>query len=188
MILLLDNYDSFTYNLYQYAGTINPDILVVRNDNITIEEIKVLRPDKIIISPGPGFPQDAGISIAVVRELGAEIPILGICLGHQAVGEAYGGKTVHAPTPVHGKTSIVDLDGSCPLFQGLPLTIEAGRYHSLLLQRETLPRELTVTAQADSLVMGVAHKRRPSFGVQFHPESILTPQGKRIIQNFLWYC
>ncbi|NLI93160.1 MAG: aminodeoxychorismate/anthranilate synthase component II [Peptococcaceae bacterium] len=188
MILIIDNYDSFTYNLYQYVGSINPNVGVIRNDKITPEEIKELQPTKIIISPGPGFPRDAGICIELIRELGGEIPVLGICLGHQAIGEAYGGMIRHAPIPVHGKTSEVKLDEKSPLFMGLPPAIQVGRYHSLVVDRKTLPAELVVTAETrDGLIMGVSHQYLPVFGVQFHPESVLTPEGIKIINNFLSY-
>jgi len=186
MILIMDNYDSFTYNLYQAIGCLNPDVKVIRNDKITLDEIRDLQPTHIIISPGPGFPRDAGLCLQVIKELGSEIPILGICLGHQAIGEAYAGIIQHAATPVHGKISNVKLDQTCPIFRNLPSEIEVGRYHSLVIQRETLPRDLLVTAEsADGLIMGVAHRCLPVFGVQFHPESILTPLGFQIIENFI---
>jgi anthranilate synthase component 2 len=186
MIVMIDNYDSFTYNLYQYVGSINPEIRVVRNDKISVPEIKNLDPTHIIISPGPGFPQDAGICIEAIRELGPEIPILGICLGHQAIGEAFGGTIVHSPLPVHGKTSVAELDPGCVLFKDLPSAIVVGRYHSLVVEQETLPGDLTVTAKTpEGLIMGIAHYHHPVFGVQFHPESVLTPEGFRIIENFL---
>jgi anthranilate synthase component 2 len=189
MILIIDNYDSFTYNLYQYVGSINPDVQVVRNDKITPKEVQELHPSRVIISPGPGFPRDAGICIELIRELDDKIPVLGICLGHQAIGEAYGGIIRHAPAPVHGKTSEVILDKRSPLFRDLPPAIQAGRYHSLVIERETLPAVLAVTAATpDGLIMGVAHQNRPVFGVQFHPESVLTPEGIKIIDNFLAYC
>jgi anthranilate synthase component 2 len=186
MNLIIDNYDSFTYNLYQYIGSMDPDVKVVRNNCITLGEIRELQPDRIIISPGPGFPREAGICIQVIQELGKEIPILGICLGHQAIGEAYGGRIVHAPVPVHGKTSQAVLAPQCPVFKDLPASIDVGRYHSLMIDRETLPSELVVTAEnTEGIIMGVGHQRFPVFGVQFHPESVLTPHGKDIIQNFL---
>lgn len=188
MILILDNYDSFTYNLYQYVGSINPDVMVVRNDRITIDKIRELKPAHIIISPGPGFPRQAGISIEVVQRLGAEIPVLGVCLGHQAIGEAYGGRIVHGPEPVHGKTARARLNQSCPLFNKMPENIEVGRYHSLVIERDSLPKELEITAETpDGLIMGIQHRYYPVFGVQFHPESVLTPEGLKIIENFLLY-
>ena len=186
MILIIDNYDSFTYNLYQYIGEINPKIEVYRNDKISIGEIREKNPSHIIISPGPGFPKDAGISISMVRELGEFIPILGVCLGHQAIGEAFGGKVVHAAELMHGKASEVELDGKCSLFRNLPKWIRVGRYHSLIVQKEDLPDELEVTAKTeDGEIMGLMHKRFPVYGIQFHPESILTPDGKDILRNFL---
>jgi anthranilate synthase component 2 len=186
MILIIDNYDSFTYNLYQYIGEINPDIEVYRNDRISIGEVKDRNPSHIIISPGPGFPKDAGISIELIRELGKFIPTLGVCLGHQAIGEAYGGKVVHAKELMHGKDSILTLDPECELFMGLPQQIKAGRYHSLIVDSKSLPEDLKVTARAaDGEIMGVSHTVYPVFGIQFHPESILTPNGKDILSNFL---
>lgn len=186
MILVIDNYDSFTYNLYQYIGEMNPDIEVDRNDRITTGEIRRKNPSHIIISPGPGFPKDAGISIELIRELGSEIPILGVCLGHQAIGEAYGGKVVHARELVHGKASDIELDRECELFSSLPEKIRGGRYHSLIVDSGSLPGELKVTAvKADGEIMGLKHKKYPVYGIQFHPESVLTPYGKKILRNFL---
>jgi anthranilate synthase component 2 len=187
MILIIDNYDSFTYNLYQFAGAVNPDITVVRNDKIDIDGIRKLAPTHIIVSPGPGYPADAGVSIEVIRRLGPEIPLLGICLGHQAIGEAFGGKVVLAPSgPVHGKTAEVHIASGCPVFRGLPPVIKAGRYHSLVVERAGLPEALSVTAETtDGTIMGMAHKTHPVFGIQFHPESILTERGMEIIRNFL---
>ncbi len=186
MILLLDNYDSFTYNVYQMVGCINPDVKVFRNDEISVEEIEKLNPDHIIISPGPGFPVTAGITLELIRNFYAEIPILGICLGHQAIAEALGGKVVHAPQLMHGKRSRVNLDESCPLYAGLPESLEVARYHSLIVDQETLPKELKVTARAVSgEIMGLKHINYPLYGIQFHPESILTEQGERFIANFL---
>ena len=187
MILILDNYDSFTYNLYQYAGMINPDIKVVRNDKVDIDGIRELCPSHIILSPGPGYPADAGISIEVIRKLGSEIPILGICLGHQAIGEAYGGKVVRAASgPVHGKKTDTHIASGCPVFYGLPPVIGVGRYHSLVVHRQSLPESLLVTAETtDGTIMGLAHERHPVYGIQFHPESILTDHGMQIIRNFL---
>ncbi len=186
MIIIIDNYDSFTYNLYQYIGEINPDIEVYRNDKITVDEIREKKPTHIIVSPGPGFPKDAGISIQVIRELGKSIPILGVCLGHQSIGEAFGGKVVHAKELMHGKDSMLNVDQECELFRGLPGKIKAGRYHSLIVDGESLPEDLKVTARAaDGEIMGIRHAQYPVFGIQFHPESIMTPGGKDILANFL---
>lgn len=186
MILIIDNYDSFTYNLYQYTGSINPDVMVVRNNKLDLDDIRALNPSHIIISPGPGFPQDAGISIQVVKELGSEIPILGVCLGHQAIGEAYGAQIIHAPEPVHGKSSDSHIATGCPVFHYLPPIIKVGRYHSLIVDRDGLPEELVITAESsEGLIMGIAHRHHPVFGVQFHPESLLTADGLKIIENFL---
>jgi anthranilate synthase component 2 len=186
-VLIIDNYDSFTYNLYQYVGEINPNIEVYRNDKITIDEIRDKAPSHIIISPGPGFPKDAGISIEVIKALGEQIPLLGVCLGHQAIGEAFGGKIVHAKELMHGKTSEVFIDRECALFRSLASgKITAGRYHSLIVENESLPSCLKVTARAESgEIMGLMHETYPIFGIQFHPESILTPDGKQILSNFL---
>ena len=184
-VLLVDNYDSFTYNLVQELGELGADPVVFRNDAIDIDGIRRQRPDAIIISPGPGRPDDGGISLAVVGELAGEIPILGVCLGHQCIGQAYGGRVVAAPELMHGKTSAISHDGT-GLFAGLPNPFEATRYHSLVLERATLPDELVVTAQtADGVVMGLRHRRHAVAGVQFHPESILTPTGPRLLENFL---
>lgn len=186
MILLIDNYDSFTYNLYQYVGELNPDIVVYRNDALTVEEVASKHPSHIIISPGPGYPASAGISIETVHRLGSRIPILGVCLGHQGIGEAYGGKVVRAAQLVHGKASEIELLPGCSLFEGLPSRITAARYHSLVVERETLPDVLQIIAltQAGD-VMGLKHRRYNVFGIQFHPESILTGDGKTILKNFL---
>lgn len=186
MILIIDNYDSFTYNLYQYLGELNPDIEVYRNDKITIDEIREKNPSHIIISPGPGFPADAGISEEVAGELGKYIPVLGVCLGHQGIGEVFGGKVVHADRLMHGKASDINVSNSCRLFTGLPGRITAGRYHSLIVERETLPQELEITAATDDgEIMGLKHREYPVYGIQFHPESILTTSGKTILKNFL---
>ncbi len=186
MILLIDNYDSFTYNLYQYVGELNPCIEVFRNDKITIEEIEQKSPTHIIISPGPGFPADAGISTDIVRKLGSRIPILGVCLGHQGIGEAYGGRVVHAENLMHGKASEIHINPQCPIFSGLPEKITAARYHSLIVQNDTLPEELEVTAVSkENEIMGLRHRKYPVFGIQFHPESIMTNYGKNILENFL---
>ena len=185
MILIIDNYDSFTYNLYQLIGSINPDIKAIRNDAMTVEEIRELKPSAIVLSPGPGKPSDAGICEQVVKELGKEIPILGVCLGHQAICEAFGGTVSHAAHLMHGKQSDAKVDNSSCLFKGLPGNIKVARYHSLALKAETLPKELEITSTADDgEIMAVQHKDYPIYGLQFHPESIMTPDGKRILQNF----
>lgn len=186
MILLIDNYDSFSYNLFQLVGSLDPDIKVIRNDAMTTEQIEELSPKAIILSPGPGKPEDAGICIEVVKKLGGRFPILGVCLGHQAICTAYGGTVSYAKELMHGKQSVAKLTGSCSLFEGLPDSIPVARYHSLALLKDTLPDCLTITAQTeDGEVMAVAHKDYPVFGLQFHPESILTPDGKTILQNFI---
>ena len=185
MILMIDNYDSFTYNLYQYIGTLNPDIEVYRNDKITVKEVIEKKPDHIILSPGPGFPCDAGICIELIKEAG-DIPVLGVCLGHQAIGEAFGAKIVHAPRIMHGKSDTVEIDESCPIFEGIGKTLEVGRYHSLVIDNNSLPDNLKITAASDDgCIMAIRHKERPVFGIQFHPESVLTPQGMKMIENFL---
>lgn len=186
MVLILDNYDSFSYNLYQYVGTLEPYVRIVRSDKIDVAGIRALAPDRLILSPGPGYPKDAGVCLAALRELGGAVPVLGVCLGHQSIGEAYGGRVVPAPRLMHGKKSRVALDVSCPLFAGLPETIDAARYHSLVVEKKTLPACLRVTAtDPDGEVMALAHRSRPVYGVQFHPESVLTPRGMEIIRNFL---
>lgn len=186
MILLIDNYDSFSYNLFQLVGSLDPDIKVIRNDAMTTGQIEELSPKAIILSPGPGKPEDAGICIEVVKKLGGRFPILGVCLGHQAICIAYGGTVSYAKELMHGKQSVAKLTGSCALFEGLPDSIPVARYHSLALLKDTLPDCLTITAQTeDGEVMAVAHKDYPVFGLQFHPESILTPDGKTILQNFI---
>lgn len=186
MILMIDNYDSFTYNLYQYAGELEPDIEVHRNDKITVDEVRKRKPSHIIISPGPGFPAGAGISIEVIKKLGSGIPILGVCLGHQGIGEAYGARVLHAGELMHGKASEIELTDDCVLFKGLPRKITAGRYHSLIVERENLPEELQITAvTGEGEIMGLKHRDYPVFGIQFHPESILTSCGKTILRNFL---
>ena len=185
MILLIDNYDSFSYNLYQLIGSINPDIRVIRNDQMTVEEIRKLKPERIILSPGPGFPKDAGICIEAAKELGKEIPVFGVCLGHQAICEAFGATVSYASHLMHGKQSMVKLDTDCPVFRGMKSVIPAARYHSLAAVRETMPEELKVTAETeDGEIMGVMHREYPIYGVQFHPESILTPDGYEILKNF----
>ncbi len=186
MVLLIDNYDSFSYNLYQLVGSIQPDIRVIRNDELTVEEIEALHPAQIILSPGPGRPADAGVCIEVVQKLGGRIPILGVCLGHQSICEAYGGVVSYAKELMHGKQSTVKLDLSCPIFAGMPENIDAARYHSLAAMEETLPETIVVTAHTDDgEIMAVKHRDYDVYGVQFHPESIMTPQGKQILQNFL---
>ncbi|MDO4261841.1 MAG: aminodeoxychorismate/anthranilate synthase component II [Eubacteriales bacterium] len=186
MILLIDNYDSFSYNLYQLVGSIDPDIRVIRNDEMTVEEIRALRPDRLILSPGPGAPKDAGVCVEAAGTLGREIPILGVCLGHQAICQAFGATVSYAKELMHGKQSQVELDTDCPIFRGMEPVIPAARYHSLAAVPETIPRELLVTARtADGEIMGVMHREFPIYGVQFHPESILTPDGIRILRNFL---
>lgn len=185
MILVIDNYDSFTYNLVQYLGEMGADLRVVRNDQITLDEIHALNPSHIVISPGPGDPDDAGISLDVIREFGATTPILGVCLGHQSIGQAYGGVVKRAGKLMHGKTSQIQHNGDV-LFAGLPSPFEATRYHSLIVEESTLPEALQVTAYADSgEIMAMRHKEHPVYGVQFHPESILTEGGKRLLKNFL---
>ncbi|MFZ5975676.1 MAG: anthranilate synthase component II [Bacillota bacterium] len=189
MILIIDNYDSFTYNLVQYTGMINPDVKVIRNDRTGVEGIREMRPSHIILSPGPGYPCDAGICMDVIKELGAEIPILGVCLGHQSIGAAFGGRVSRAPGgPVHGKKTPALIDTSCPVFSGLPDMMGVGRYHSLVVERGSLPAELAITATTeDGIIMGLMHKSFPVFGIQFHPESLLTDNGFQIMQNFLSY-
>ncbi len=185
MLLMIDNYDSFTYNLVQYLGELGEDIGVYRNDKITVGEIEEMRPDRIVISPGPCTPNEAGISVDVIRYFAGKIPILGVCLGHQAVGAAFGGEIIRAPRLMHGKTSMIYHDGK-EVFQGLPNPFEATRYHSLLIKRETLPECLQITAWTDvGEIMGVRHKEFLVEGVQFHPESILTRVGKSLLKNFL---
>ncbi len=185
MILVIDNYDSFTYNIVQEMGELGADLTVYRNDEITIDQIRGMQPERIVISPGPGFPKDAGISLEVIRELGAEIPLLGICLGHQSIGEAYGGKVIHAPELMHGKTSMIQHTGDT-LFSEIPTPFEATRYHSLIVEEATLPDCLEITAYtATGEIMGLRHKEYPVVGVQFHPESILTGYGMKMLQNFM---
>lgn len=188
MILIIDNYDSYTYNLFQCVGTLEPDILVYRNDKITVQEIRKMKPERIIISPGPGYPGDAGICIELIREFYKELPILGVCLGHQSIGEAMGGKTVHASRLMHGKTDRIKIvDKSSRIFSGfVGDTAEVGRYHSLVTDKNCLPECLKVTAvSGDGAVMAMEHKEYPLFGMQFHPESVLTPDGPKMIENFL---
>ena len=185
MIIMIDNYDSFTYNLYQYIGELNPDIEVYRNDKITVDEILAKNPSHIIISPGPGFPQTAGICLDLIKSAG-DIPILGVCLGHQAIGAAFGADIVHAPQIMHGKGDSVAINHDCPIFKDLGVSAVVGRYHSLVIDEDTMPAELSITAKSDDgCIMGVQHTERPVFGIQFHPESVLTTDGKKMIENFL---
>lgn len=186
MILLIDNYDSFSYNLYQLCGSMNPDIRVIRNDEMTLSEIRQLHPDHIILSPGPGYPKDAGVCEEAALKLADEIPILGVCLGHQGICEAYGAEIAHAKKLMHGKQSILTIDRASPIFAGLPEKLLAARYHSLIARKETLPSCLKVIAEDDmGEVMAVQHEEYPLYGLQFHPESILTPDGITILKNFL---
>jgi anthranilate synthase/aminodeoxychorismate synthase-like glutamine amidotransferase len=185
MILVLDNYDSFTYNLVQYFGELGAELVVRRNDRTTIEEVEQLHPEKICISPGPGTPDEAGISNELIRHFGPRIPVLGVCLGHQCIGQVYGGEVVGADRLMHGKTSPILHEGD-GVFQGLPIPFEATRYHSLIVRRETLPDELEIVAEtSEGEIMGLRHRQYPVHGVQFHPESIMTSEGKRLLANFL---
>jgi len=185
MILMIDNYDSFTYNIVQYLGQLGADVTVRRNDETSIEEIENLKPEAIFLSPGPCSPKQAGITVDVIRHFHQTIPLMGICLGHQAIGYAFGGEVVRAERVMHGKTSPIINDGRT-IFKGLPSPFTAGRYHSLILQKSSLPSCLTVSAATEEgEIMAVRHRDYPVEGVQFHPESILTPQGKRIIRNFM---
>ena len=185
-VLLIDNYDSFTYNLLQYLAELGADVIVRRNDAVGVDEAEALSADALVISPGPGRPEDAGICVDLIRALGPQIPTLGVCLGHQAIAVAFGGEVVLAPAALHGKTSPILHDGADPLFAGLPSPFTATRYHSLCVRREGLPAELAVTATSDDgLIMGLRHRRHPVAGVQFHPESILTGPGRQILANFL---
>ncbi|MFH1856548.1 MAG: aminodeoxychorismate/anthranilate synthase component II [Candidatus Omnitrophota bacterium] len=185
MILVIDNYDSFTYNLVQYLGELGQKIKVFRNDKISVAEIKRLKPSFIVISPGPGTPEDAGMSNDCIKELYDKIPILGVCLGHQCIGHCFGAKIVKAKNLMHGKTSLI-YHNKKDIFKGIPSPFEATRYHSLIIKPSTLPKELIVTAQTkEKEIMGVRHKKFPLFGVQFHPESILTSEGKNLLKNFL---
>jgi anthranilate synthase/aminodeoxychorismate synthase-like glutamine amidotransferase len=185
VILLLDNYDSFTYNLAQYLGEMGCQVEVHRNDRITVEEIERRKPERIVISPGPCTPQEAGISVELVERLAGKFPILGVCLGHQAMGVAFGGKVVRAPKLFHGKTSEIHHDGK-GVFRKLPKSFTATRYHSLIVERKSLPRELEITAETDDgIIMGLRHRHHKIEGVQFHPESVLTTSGKQLLKNFL---
>jgi anthranilate synthase/aminodeoxychorismate synthase-like glutamine amidotransferase len=185
MLLILDNYDSFTYNLVQYFGELGAEMKIFRNDALTVDEVKALAPERICISPGPCTPNEAGISLELIRELGPTTPILGVCLGHQSIGQVYGGDVVRADRLMHGKTSPILHNGSS-VFKGLPSPFEATRYHSLIVKRDTLPDCLEITAWTEEgEIMGLRHKQHPVHGVQFHPESILTEHGKQMLENFL---
>ena len=186
MILVIDNYDSFTYNLVQYLGELGADIKVMRNDAVTLEEVAAAKPSRIVISPGPGRPEQAGVTMPVIRELGRTTPILGVCLGHQAIGAVFGGRVVRAGVPMHGKTSTIEHDGR-GVFSGINGPFVASRYHSLVVEGTTMPEALEVSARTreDGVVMGLRHRAWPVHGVQFHPESILTGEGRRILRNFL---
>jgi anthranilate synthase/aminodeoxychorismate synthase-like glutamine amidotransferase len=184
-VLVIDNYDSFTYNLVQYLGELEAEVLVRRNDEVTLEELLRLHPHRIVVSPGPCTPNEAGISLKVVAEASAEVPVLGVCLGHQAIGQAYGGKVVRGQEPVHGKTARILHDGE-GVYRGLPQGFEATRYHSLVIEPDSVPECLAVTSRTgDDVIMGVRHRELPVEGVQFHPESVLTPCGRELLKNFL---
>jgi len=186
MILLIDNYDSFSYNLYQLIGSIKPDIVVIRNDEKTVGQIEDMKPEAIIISPGPGRPENAGVCVELIKKASKSIPIFGVCLGHQAICKAFGAEVSYAKTLMHGKQSLCRLDTGCPIFKNLPKTIPAARYHSLSAVESTMPDCLEVTARADDgEIMAVKHRNFEVYGVQFHPESIMTPDGKTILQNFI---
>ena len=186
MIVLIDNYDSFSYNVFQLIGSVEPDIKVVRNDEYTVEEIEEMKPEALILSPGPGKPSDAGICIEAIRYFAGKIPILGICLGHQAICEAFGGRVSYAKELMHGKSSVAKILSESPLFRNIGTEMQVARYHSLAAIRNTLPDELKVTAEtADGEVMAVEHRDYPVYGLQFHPESVLTPKGMMLIENFL---
>lgn len=185
MLLLIDNYDSFTYNLYQYLAELGAEVEVRRNDQVSLEEIEAMHPSSIVISPGPCTPNEAGLSCQIVEAFGSRLPLLGVCLGHQTIGQTYGGRVIRAPEPMHGKTSLIYHQGQGVL-RGLPQAFEANRYHSLIVESSTLPDELEVTARTeDGLIMGLRHRTYPVEGVQFHPESIMTPVGKDLLRNFL---
>ena len=186
MVFVLDNYDSFTYNLVQYLGELGADVTVRRNDEVTVDEIRAMKPERIVLSPGPGRPEDAGIMLDVIRELGPTTPTFGVCLGHQAIGAVFGGSVVRATSPMHGKTSSIEHNGR-GVFTGLASPFDASRYHSLVVAEKDFPAELEVTARThgDGVIMGLRHRTLPIHGVQFHPESILTSEGRRILRNFL---
>jgi anthranilate synthase/aminodeoxychorismate synthase-like glutamine amidotransferase len=192
MVFVLDNYDSFTYNLVQYLGELGVEVVVRRNDQVTLAEVEAMRPERIVVSPGPCTPHEAGISVALIRHFAGKVPVLGVCLGHQAIGEAFGGKVVRAKHLMHGKTSEVQHDGRT-IFAGLPSPMTATRYHSLVVEEESLPPELEVSAYATErdgsrVIMGLRHRKFPVEGVQFHPESVLTTEGKRLVRNFVGLC
>lgn len=188
MLLVIDNYDSFTYNLVQYLGELGAEPVVCRNDQVTVEQIATGGYRGLVISPGPGEPKGAGVTLAAIRQIGGKLPILGVCLGHQAIGEAFGGRIVRAPHPIHGKASRVKHDG-LGVFAGVPQDLEVARYHSLVIEPESCPAELEVTAStADGIIMGVRHRRFPIEGVQFHPESVLTSNGMQMLANFVRIC
>src|SRR3984885_12828767 len=184
MILLIDNYDSFTYNLAQYLGQLGETLEVHRNDKITLEDIAAKKPDRIVISPGPGVPEKAGIIVDVIRQFGGKIPLLGVCLGHQAIGYAFGGKVIRAPEIMHGKTSRIHHDQKT-IFSELPQDFVATRYHSLIVERKSFPADLEISAKTDGIIMGLRHRTMPVEGVQFHPESVLTDVGMQLLKNFL---
>jgi anthranilate synthase/aminodeoxychorismate synthase-like glutamine amidotransferase len=189
LVFVLDNYDSFTYNLVQYLGELGADVEVRRNDQVTVEEVEAMRPEKIVISPGPCTPREAGISIDLIRHFAGRVPLLGVCLGHQAMGEAFGGRVIRAPHLMHGKTSAVMHDNKT-VFQGLPMPMTATRYHSLIVEEKSLPADLEVSAwttekDGTRTIMGLRHRKLPIEGVQFHPESVLTEAGKKLVKNFL---
>ena len=192
MVFVIDNYDSFTYNLVQYLGELGARVVVRRNDEVSVDEIAAMGPERIVVSPGPGRPENAGVTLEAITRLGPRIPVLGVCLGHQAIGLAFGGRVVRAPTPMHGKTSTIRHDGR-GIFRGVSNPFDAARYHSLIVERSSLPEELEVAAETveaagglqSGLVMALRHRRYPVHGVQFHPESIMTDPGMRLIENFL---
>ena len=186
MVLVIDNFDSFTYNLVQCLGTMGADLLVRRNNEVSPADVSELRPSHIVISPGPGRPDEAGATLDILKAVSPQTPVLGVCLGHQAIGLAFGGRVIRAPLPIHGKTSAIDHDGT-GLFRGWPADASVGRYHSLLVESASMPDSLVVTARTrgDGLVTGLRHRTRPIFGVQFHPESVLTPDGPQLLRNFL---
>jgi anthranilate synthase/aminodeoxychorismate synthase-like glutamine amidotransferase len=186
MVLVIDNYDSFTYNLVQYLGELGADVQVMRNDLVSVADVAAARPERIVISPGPGRPEDAGVTMAVIKELGRTIPVLGVCLGHQAIGAVFGGLVVRAAVPMHGKTSTIEHDGR-GVFSGISGPFPASRYHSLVVAEADLPGDLEVSARTreDGVIMGLRHRTWPVHGVQFHPESILTGEGRKILENFI---
>ena len=186
MLLIIDNYDSFSYNLYQMIGSIYPDIKVIRNDAMTVEEIEALKPEAIVISPGPGRPSDAGVCIDVIKKLGPKIPMLGVCLGHQAMCEAYGATITYAKELMHGKQSVAKVDPTCKLYRDMSNKIKVARYHSLAADHQTMPKCLKITAKTDDgEIMGIKHEAYDMYGVQFHPESIMTPEGETMLKNFI---